>query len=784
MKHFYILLSLFICAFSFSHYQVAAQSLDGTLPPTYGSELIFSQIPQVQISQPDQEFMEQALARDPKNDMYVISQLRDADISTENAGAWEVLENGTSVWRCKITGNGAKALALHFNRFNLPKGSKLYVYDEERTQLLGGYNQNDNTGDKGFAIGLILGQSIIVEYVAPLMMTPGEKKAILSEEVVAPDFHISQVSYIFRGVSDLEQLRDFGDCGSCEVNVNCPEGNDWQRQKRAVVRIYVVEGNSAGWCSGTLINNLASDGTPYILTANHCGPNASAANFNQWMFFFNYEHPSCTNSNSEPSSNVRTGCTKKAYGSINGGSDFFLLQLNSAPDNSWNPIYAGWRRDNTAATHATGIHHPAGDVKKISSSSTITTGSYSGCASSAHWKISDWEQTQTNLGVTEGGSSGSGLFDQDGYLVGTLTGGQATCSYPHNDYYGKMYYHWDQNGSGNDQRLKPWLDPNNSGANTCPMYDPNNPDNPDDPDDPENPDDTTTVNPDDPYNPPIPGNCHKLHYPLNGTMTLYRMADNSFLSGTNSYGDLAKADYFQKDSTAEYITNFKMNIAHISGNGSVTFCVWADNNGQPGDLLGSKTVTLSQIAANCYAENDPQMPTNYSEFRTRYICHFDNSIPISGSFFAGMILPTNGSIALITNSVGDGTNTAWEKQSNSTWVPYSDSTSWGISLTHALFPELCDNAETNGIENNVLSNDDVIVYPNPTNGNIIVKFTNSELHSADIQIFDLNGKCLISKNYSPSSEVILNLENLNSSLYLIKINTGNQVITKKISIIK
>ena len=169
MKRFYILLSLFICALSFCLSQVMAQSLNGTLPPTYGSELIFSQIPQVQISQPDQEFMDRALARDPKNDMYVISQLRDVDISTENAGVWEVLENGTSVWRCKITGSGAKALALHFNRFNLPTGSKLYVYDEDRTQLLGGYNQNDNTGEKGFAIGLILGQNIIVEYVAPAL---------------------------------------------------------------------------------------------------------------------------------------------------------------------------------------------------------------------------------------------------------------------------------------------------------------------------------------------------------------------------------------------------------------------------------------------------------------------------------------------------------------------------------------------------------------------------------------------------------------------------------------
>lgn len=767
------------------------QHLNGTLPASFGTSQMFSNFGEMRVDPADADFIAQAISNDEKEGLYVIAQLKDVDITPLNSGTWEELDNGATVWRARITSRDARGLSLYFDRFNLPEGGELYVYDETRSQLIGGYTSEDNTGDNGFVIGIILGQSVIIEYVAPGMLTPGAKKAVLHSEVEVPDLSISQVGYVFRGLDQLECLRDIGDSESCEVNVNCPEGQNWQLHKQAVVRIFVREGNSAGWCSGTLINNLASDGTPYVLTANHCGPDATAANFNQWRFDFNLEYTTCTGS-TQAQMHSRTGCTKKAYGPMSGGSDFYLLQLNQAPDNSWNPIYAGWRRDNTAATTVTGIHHPAGDVKKISSSTTVTTGSYTGCASNAHWVITDWRQTQTNLGVTEGGSSGSGLFDQDGYLVGTLTGGSASCSYPHHDLYGKLYYHWDRNGSSNDMQAKPWLDPNNTGNTTCPMFDPNNPDNPnpgggdddDDDDDPDTPgeDPDNPGTPDEPDTPGVEGNCHKLHYPLGGTLTIYRTPDEGYLAGTNSYGDLAKADYFQKDSTEEYIVNMIMNVGMVSGTGNITFCVWADNNGQPGAILGSKTVSLSEIVNRSYIENDPQMPTNYPQLRRRYYCKFNTAITVNGSFFAGFMVPTSGTFGLVTNSQGNAANTAWEMNSDSTWSQYSDADSWGISLTHALFPQLCDDPAATEIED--VEDINTVIYPNPTSGNVTVRLENSEIETAEIKVYDLNGKLLQVEQQKGSNEVTLNLSPLTSGMYIISVQTGNQNFTKKISLIK
>ena len=97
---------------------------------------------------------------------------------------------------------------------------------------------------------------------------------------------------------------------------------------------------------------------------------------------------------------------------------------------------------------------------------------------SSHWRLT-WVATANGHGVTEGGSSGSPLFNYNNgnsRIVGTLTGGSSYCSAPNSpDIYGKMSYHWDQNTSTGNIKLKTFLDPNNSGVKILDgAYDPCN----------------------------------------------------------------------------------------------------------------------------------------------------------------------------------------------------------------------------------------------------------------------------------------------------------------------
>ncbi|MBO7653236.1 MAG: BACON domain-containing protein, partial [Bacteroidales bacterium] len=459
------------------------------LPPSFYNQAS-EEVDHIQVYPPSAQLIAEDIAESDKNGtFYKVARLVPVNTTVKNSGSWETLGNGMLIWRLRLSSEGARASALYFDKFDIPSGASVYVYSSDRKIVDGPYYRSDNPDGTEYMIGNILGSDITIEYVAPMMKSGNGN---VSYDNTAPIINIGEFGYVYRGEGGFEtgQRGPFGDSESCEVNINCSVGADWRIQQRGVARIYVVEGYSAGYCTGTLVNNTSNDGTPYFLTADHCGPSATTSNFNQWKFRFNYEASGCSNPSSESSINYTdfTGCTKVAEGSNNGGSDFYLLRLNNFTTQnaiSVNAIYNGWDRSTTAPSGGgAGIHHPAGDIKKISFfSSTPTTATYNGGsdmtgANNAHWKIT-WVNSGEKTGVTEGGSSGSPIFNSAGRVFGTLSGGASSCSASSSsryDLYGKMSFHWDNsaNGSTNAYKLKPWLDPNNTGATTCDYYDPAN----------------------------------------------------------------------------------------------------------------------------------------------------------------------------------------------------------------------------------------------------------------------------------------------------------------------
>jgi len=454
------------------------------LPPSFTHKATSEEIDHIFVNPPSSEFIAEEIAETEKNGtFYKISTLIPVNSTVKNSGTWEKLDNGQLIWRLQLSSEGAKAAALYFDKFDIPAGAAVYVYTSDRKIVDGPYYRSDNPDGEAYMIGNILSDDIIIEYDAPMNKSlDGD----ISYDNTTPIINIGEFGYVYRDEGGFERGTradvGLGASQSCEVNVNCSVGSAWRIQQRGVVRIYVVEGSSGGYCTGTLINNTSNDGTPYILTANHCGPSASTWNFNQWTFRFNYEASGCTNPSSESAINYRdfTGCTKVAEGSNNGGSDFYLLKLkNFTTQNAIevNAIYNGWDRSTTAPTGGGAcIHHPSGDIKKISFfTNTPSTSTYSGDmsgATNAHWLIY-W----SGQGVTEGGSSGSPIFNKNGRVFGTLSGGASSCNVPSSykyDMYGKLSFHWDNsaNGSANNKKLKPWLDPSNTGATTCDYLDP------------------------------------------------------------------------------------------------------------------------------------------------------------------------------------------------------------------------------------------------------------------------------------------------------------------------
>lgn len=376
------------------------------------------------------------------------------NLNMSNSGSWVNVQNGGKIWRLKVNSKDALTLNFFLKDVVIPEGNNLFVYNEDKSFILGSFTDN-HIYEGQLGTELIPGDVAILEYyVAPENMS---KAHSLTVEMIGHGYR----------TADEYQEKAFGSSGNCNMNVNCPDGANWVNQRNSVAMLVSGGVNGSGFCTGALINNTANDGKPYFLTANHCYSNPA-----QWVFRFNWQATNCTNPNSSPTNfNSLSGATLRAR---RAASDFLLveitggLQNNTVPAN-FNPYFAGWDNGVTGHTAAVGIHHPAGDIKKISfDEQAPTQATYQNQYGTTTWRVV-WDRNTT----TEGGSSGSPLFNQAGNIIGQLWGGAASCNnLTGPDYYGGLWASWTPETASSAQ-LKFWLDPSNSGVSSIEGYDPN-----------------------------------------------------------------------------------------------------------------------------------------------------------------------------------------------------------------------------------------------------------------------------------------------------------------------
>jgi lysyl endopeptidase len=375
------------------------------------------------------------------------------DNNLTNSGNWHTLPNGDRVWRIRYTSTGAKTLNFLFSDFYMPAGAKVYLYNDAHTDLLGAYDARQNNAERVLGTWLVQGSDIWIEYYEPAAVT-GQGKLEIFKVVHG---YRTQDEALTKAPDD-----DLNGSGNCNVDVDCfmADVQDFKNINKRAVGLIIA--NNSSFCSGGLVNNTANDGTPYFLTANHCYSNPS-----QWAFRFNWISPNpvcATTANSTTNApnfyQTLSGATLRAR---RADSDFMLVQITANIPTEWDLVYAGWDRSTTAPASVFGIHHPSGDIMKACRDfGPVTT-------EATMWRIENWD-----IGVTEGGSSGSPIYDNFGRLRGQLYGGASACTGTTDnggyDVYGRFDVSW--NGTGNTTRLSNWLDPLNTGAVTLDFYPP------------------------------------------------------------------------------------------------------------------------------------------------------------------------------------------------------------------------------------------------------------------------------------------------------------------------
>ncbi len=422
------------------------------------------------IDQPSSKDIE--LAKIDEKETYKVGIIKSTNLSLLQNGTWINHTNGSKSGFLKIRCKSALGLSLFFNNFSIPEGAEMFIYNSNKKHLIGKFNFKTNSENLLTHTQVVQGEVITIEYYEPSNAT-GKLKI---------DIH--KVGYIFRGFEDylepfVEKSSSFAPkvAEFCQVDVACsPENIGWSEQIDAVVHFTYTDPKYIYVCSSSVINNTSQDCSPYILTAWHCDEQTANQNLNGYTWYWNYQKSNCQpNSNSSnPSKGNQTminGTVKASSGSgtLNNppstnqvaGSDFTLIELNTNIPISYNPYFAGWDRSNTLASNGVGIHHPNGSAKKISTfNSNLSSTSYNGGAFNAHWEVY-WDATTNGHGITEGGSSGSPIFNQDKRIIGQLSGGSSICSNPSvfNDEYGKFSTNWNSNGSTAGSQLESWLDP-------------------------------------------------------------------------------------------------------------------------------------------------------------------------------------------------------------------------------------------------------------------------------------------------------------------------------------
>ncbi len=365
-------------------------------------------------------------------------------LTPDNSGSWTRVDKNHDLWRVFIDAPGAVSLNLGFTQYELPKGARLSMYpadyrglDDERGVRV--FDRADNRADGSLWTPMVLSDQMIVELLLP--NDAGENYRL----------EIGAINKGYRAFTAEQAEKQ----GTCNIDVVCPEGDDWWNEINSV-GVYTV--NGTWYCTGAMINNTAEDQTPYFLTADHCG--VSTANDQGVVIYWNFQSVNCGDLSGGSLTDFTSGTTFQVD---NAASDVTLLRIDSSPDPSFGVSFSGWDRRDQATTSAVAIHHPNTDEKAISfendptSITTYLQNSIPG--DGTHIRITDWD-----LGTTEPGSSGSPLYSPEHRIIGQLHGGYAACGNNSSDWYGRLAVSW--------PFLSTYLDPIGSGAMTLDTYAP------------------------------------------------------------------------------------------------------------------------------------------------------------------------------------------------------------------------------------------------------------------------------------------------------------------------
>jgi hypothetical protein len=381
-------------------------------------------------------------------------------------GTWQQLPENSSVWRLAIRSDSALGVRLHFVDFNVGAG-QVWIHDTgaQGQQVFGPYTRRGRNQDGDFWTEIVFSDTVEIEY----------KPASGAPTSGLPPFTVAEISHIWQmggakaprrpmtalgesgsGVRNPAQSRWFdrepetapssedpstttpSTNYSCFLDAPCyatPGDPNYHAEVADAIRssAYIDFSDSSGsfQCSGVLLS--APNARPLLLTAGHCINTQESAR--TVVAIFNVVDQSCitdTTQFGQPTDSQlkslpqATGVRllsvsdrafideSKQY-EIDSDLDYSLVLLEQFPN--WSDLLlSGYSSYTPTTQQATSVSAADGLFLKVSFGDIINSA----------W-LNGYDVDQTRLGRIDTGSSGSGLFDGEGHLIGLLSTGTDPC---------------------------------------------------------------------------------------------------------------------------------------------------------------------------------------------------------------------------------------------------------------------------------------------------------------------------------------------------------------------
>jgi hypothetical protein len=341
---------------------------------------------------------------------------------------WQSLADGSKAARIVVRSASAAAVRMGLALRNASAGvSVRFVGSAHPEDVFGPFPATDLAATELYWSPVLEGETGTMEIVVPAGVAPEsiELSLVKVGHMVVAGAALRDTALKWTVTGGI------GGSGACEIDVACEAPTAAVTAAASSIALTVTtDARFVYQCTATLVNDSIGSRTPNLFTANHClasdrdasprsTPAQLAASMNSYWFF---DAPTCGNR------------ATPAYTLVAGGAallgrsddyDWALLRMKAPPPASAG--FSAWRAETLSSGAAiTAIHHPSGDLKKISHGALSGYTPYDDGSSFATVRFTS--------GVTEPGSSGSPLLTLSGqgfYEVrGGLYGGDSSCSNP------------------------------------------------------------------------------------------------------------------------------------------------------------------------------------------------------------------------------------------------------------------------------------------------------------------------------------------------------------------